>query len=537
MDAPFAWTPPPEMVEGCNVSRFARRLGLATVDELRLRSVEDIEWFWDAVVKELPIDFFEPYERVLDASDGPEWARWFVGGRLNVAHNCLDRHADSPGGDRSALIWEGEDGPVRTFSYRELRAETCRVASVLKSLGVGRGDRVALMLPMIPEVVTAFLAVSRIGAIALPIFSGFGHEAVAERLRDSGSCVLVTADGFFRKGAIIRLKDVADLAADSSPTVRHVLVVRRANVPVSMRSGRDSWLEELAEAAPDDAPNESMSSEDPFLIAYTSGTTGRPKGAVHVHGGFLAKIAQEVAHQVDLTPEDRLFWFTDMGWIMGPWEVVGGLAMGGTIVLYEGVPDFPDVDRLWSIVARHRVTILGVSPTLVRSLMKHGDGPVLSHDLASLRILGSTGETWNPGPWRWYFETVGRRRCPVMNFSGGTEVGACFLSPFPTDRLEPGSLGGPSLGMAVDVVDPEGKSVRGQVGELVCRKPWPGMTRGFWNAPSGIAPRTGRDGRASGRTATGPRWTSSASGSSTAGATTRSRSRARGSARRRSNRP
>jgi acetyl-CoA synthetase len=268
------------------------------------------------------------------------------------------------------------------------------------------------------------------------------------------------------------------------PTVRTVVVVPRlGRTDVPMTSGRDLTLAELVEGRADRFDAVEVESEHPLLVAYTSGTTGRPKGAVHVHGGFLVKIAQEVAFQMDLRPGERLFWLTDIGWIMGPWAIIGVLANGGTLVLYDGAPDYPGPDRLWEFVAAHRVAILGVSPTLVRALMAHGDEPVRAHDRSSLRVLASTGEPWNEAPWDWYFSVVGERRCPVINISGGTEVGACFLSPHVVQPLSPCSLGGPALGMAVEVFDDEGRPVRGAVGELVCTRPWPGMTRGLWKDP------------------------------------------------------
>ncbi|MDR3634195.1 MAG: acetate--CoA ligase [Isosphaeraceae bacterium] len=475
------WVPSANYSERTRVRLFMERHGIVDLQELVRRSRADVEWFWQAVVEDLPIEFYTPYEAVLDVSRGPSHARWFVGGTINVAHNCLDRHARSSRRDRPALIWEGEDGATRTLSYGDLLSETNGFAGALKRLGVGRGDRVGIFLPMAPEAVVALLACAKIGAIATPIFSGFGAPAVAARLNDCAAKVLITADGTFRRGHVVPLKDVADEAVALSPCVRHVIVWRRAGCDVRWTSPRDVWWHEVVAGEPADCATEPMESEDPFLLAYTSGTTGKPKGAVHVHGGLLVKIAQEAAHQVDMGPDDTLFWVTDLGWIMGPWEVVGGLAHGGTVVLYEGAPDYPSPDRLWYLVERHRPTILGVSPTLIRALMRYGVEPVSRHDLTSLRVLGSTGEPWNPGPWQWYFDHVGQGRCPIINFSGGTEVGACFLSPLPIQPLKPCSLGGPALGMAVDVYDATGKPLRGGVGELVCTKPWPGMTRGLWN--------------------------------------------------------
>jgi acetyl-CoA synthetase len=459
--------------------------GVTDFDELVRRSIAEPEWFWDAIVRFLGIEFAVPYDRVLDSSDGIEWTKWFVGGRLNIAVTCVDRHADDPARrDQPAVVWEGEEGVTRTLTYAELRTLTDRFAAGLAARGVREGDAVGLFLPMIPETVAALLAVAKLGAFFLPIFSGYGAEAVALRLSDAGAVALITADGFTRRGKPVPMKETADAAVASVPSVHTVVVVPRlGRDDVPMKADRDLMLADLLAGMPDRFDAAVVDSEHPLLVAYTSGTTGRPKGSVHVHGGFLAKIAEEVAFQMDLRPGEKLFWLTDIGWIMGPWEIIGTLANGGALVLYDGAPDHPGPDRLWALVERHRVDILGVSPTLVRALMAHGDKPVAAHDLSSLRVLGSTGEPWNEAPWQWFFETVGGGRCPVINISGGTEVGACFLSPHVTQPIEPCSLGGPALGMAVDVFDEHGHSVRGEVGELVCTKAWPGMTRGMWRDP------------------------------------------------------
>jgi acetyl-CoA synthetase len=488
MPGNYVWSPTPDVVERANVTRFMRRHGIADHRELVARSTADIEWFWGAVLEDLDVAFFRPHDAILDASRGIAWCRWFVGGSINLAHHCLDRHALSSRRDRAAVIWEGEDGTVRRLSYAELHAETCRLAGAMRRLGIGRGDRVGLFLPMVPEAVVAFLACARIGAIAIPIFSGFGAGAVASRLDDGKAVALITADISFRRGKAIALEPVAREAADACPSVRHVIVARsprgQAHADAAPDARHLDWREIVAAEA-DECPAEPLDPETPMMIMYTSGTTGRPKGAVHVHGGFLVKIAQEAAHQADMQADDVLHWVTDLGWIMGPWELVGGLAAGGTVVLAEGVPDYPAPDRLWSMVERHGITILGVSPTLVRALIKHGVEPIRSHDLSRLRILASTGEPWDPESWRWLFEEVGRGRLPIINITGGTEVGACLLSAFPTTPLKPCALVGPSLGMAVDVYDQDGNPLgSGQgVGELVCTKPWPAMTRGIWGDP------------------------------------------------------
>jgi acetyl-CoA synthetase len=327
------------------------------------------------------------------------------------------------------------------------------------------------------------VAIAKVGATFVPLFSGYGADAVAKRLNDANAKVLLTADAFRRRGALVEMKKAADAAAASAPCVKHIVMLRHEQADVPWDKVRDiDWKIGLCPFEPrfDAVP---VDSEHPFMVIYTSGTTGRPKGAVHVHGGFLVKVAQEVLHQGDFHDGDVLHWATDMGWIMGPWEVVGTLALGGTILLYDGALDYPGPDRLWSLVERHRVTFLGIAPTLIRSLMKSGDEPVLKHDLRSLKAIGSTGETWNPVPWTWCFEKVGGSRCPIINLSGGTEVGACFLSALTIMPLEPCTLGGPALGMAVDVVDEAGAPVRGRVGELICRRPWPSQTRGLFGAP------------------------------------------------------
>ncbi len=480
----FVWEPTPEYVENANVTRLMRAHGIETYRELVERSQDDIEWFWDAAVKDLGIEFFRPYEAVLDASKGPAWPRWFVGGRVNLTYNCVDRHASTPeSAARRALIWEGEDGDVREVTFAKMCAEVNRIANGLLELGVRKGDAVGVYMPMVPEAVMGAYAIAKIGAIYMPIFSGFGAPAVATRLNDARAKVLLTADGFYRRGQRVPMKETADEAVAESPSIEHVVVFNRFPDYTPPMGGRDvSWGSAFEGGSPDHTA-EVLDPETPFMIAYTSGTTGKPKGSVHVHGGFLVKIAQEVAYQLDATPADLLYWVTDMGWIMGPLEMVGGHANGAAVFMYEGAPNHPGPDRLWEMIERHGVTILGISPTLVRALMPAGEEAVRSHDLSSLRILGSTGEPWNPEPYRWFSDVVGGGRCPIMNLSGGTEVGACFLGQAPVIPTKNSSLGTPSLGMAMDVFDADGNPVRGEVGELVCIKPWPAQTRGFWGSP------------------------------------------------------
>lgn len=476
----IAWRPTPEYVEHSRLHAFMDRHGIGSYPELLTRAVEDLEWFWRAVLDDLAIEFYEPYTRVLDTSGGIAWTRWCIGGRLNIVHNCIDKWVRTAHETRPALHWEGEEGATRTLTYRDLFHEVNRCANALRELGVAKGDRVALFMPMSPELVVAFFAVIKLGAIVLPLFSGYGADAVATRLRDAEATVLVTADGFWRRGQTVPMKTTADAAIAHAPSVQKVIVVSRIDADVPLVSGRDHRWTELVNRQPDQCATERTEAEDPLMIIYTSGTTGRPKGAVHTHCGFPIKAAQDLIHCFDVHDGETMYWVSDMGWMMGPWEVFGMTLLGGTMVLYDGALDHPGPDRLWAIVERHRVNVLGVSPTLVRSLMRHGEAPVHLHNVSSLRILGSTGEPWNPEPWRWFFDVVGGGWLPIINYSGGTEVSGGLVSGNVITAVKPAAFAGPPPGIAADVVDDQGRSVRNQVGELVVRAPWIGMTRGFW---------------------------------------------------------
>jgi acetyl-CoA synthetase len=479
----LVWRPTPGVVERARITRFMRAHRIGTLAELQRRSVEEPDWYWDAVVRDLGIRWSRPYTRILDASRGPAWPSWFPDGRLNLADNCLDRHVDAGRGDHPALVWESDDGRTRALTYRELTAEVGRLANALARLGVGHGDRVGIFLPMSPEAAIATLAVARIGAIYTPCFSGFGAQAVVSRLADCEASVLITADGFSRRGQLVKLKETADEALADCPSVRTVIVHRRLGRDIPWTAGRDRWWHDETAMASDRCPAVPVDADHPSLIIYTSGTTGRPKGAVLTQGGFLVKAGNDYAYLFDMGPDDRLFWLTDLGWLMGPLVITAGLLLGGTVVMFDGTPDFPKPDRLWQVVERHRVTIFGISPTAVRGLMPHGAEHPRRHDLGSLRILGSTGEPWNPEPYRWLFDNVGGGRLPIINYSGGTEVSGGIIGCFPITPLKPCSFAGPIPGMAADVFDDAGRPVRGQVGELVVTKPWPGMTKGFWRDP------------------------------------------------------
>ena len=482
----IVWRPTDEYIERSHLTRFMRQHGIGSYDELMARSTGDVAWFTDAVLRYLDIRFRVPYSRIVDLSGGIEWPRWCVDGRMNIVDNCVDKWAANPDtSDRSALVWEGEEGATRTLTYGDLAAEVNRCANALRALGLGAGDAIGLFMPMTPEIAVALLAIAKIGGVILPLFSGYGAGAVAARLSDAGAKALFTADGFFRRGAVVPLKPVADEAAAAVPSVEHLIVLRRAGNDVDMRPLRDHWWHEVVAPQLPEAETADTAAEDLLMIIYTSGTTGRPKGAVHTHCGFPIKAAQDMAFGTDVgagdgATDDNIYWMTDMGWMMGPWLVFGATLLGATFTLYDGAPDYPGVDRLWALVERHRVTHLGVSPTLIRALVPYGEDPVQRHDISAVRFFASTGEPWNPDPWLWLFHAVGEGRRPIINYSGGTEISGGIVMGNPLLPLKPAAFAAPCPGMAADVVDAEGQPVRGQVGELVIRAPWIGMTRGFW---------------------------------------------------------
>jgi acetyl-CoA synthetase len=488
LDVPgAAWRPAANAAADTRLGRFIRAAGETDLEALQRHAERDPAWFWGAAADDLALPWQRKPAQVLDTSRGIEWSRWWSGGAFNYASAAVDpRAANDP--DGAAVTWEGEDGSVRRLTNGELKADVDRAAAMIANLGIAVGDRVGIFMPLVPETVITVLALGKLRAIYIPIFSGYAAPAVASRLNDAGATLLVTVDGTLRRGAQVRMKETADAAVAESPTVKHILVVGRLS-PLAPQDawveGRDRWWStEMAE--PDLQPMRETPETDPetpYMIIYTSGTTGRPKGAVHVHGGFPIKGAQDLAHCFDLGPRDRLFWFTDLGWMMGPWAISGALLLGAELVLYEGAPDYPSTDRLWALVAGHRVTHLGLSPTVIRALMAYGTDPLRDHEMSDLRVLGSTGEPWNPESWWWFFNNVGGGRLPLVNYSGGTEVSGGIVSCNLLTPIKPTSFGGPSVGAAADVIDAAGNSVRGEVGELALRQPLPGMTRGFWRDP------------------------------------------------------
>jgi acetyl-CoA synthetase len=510
--------PSEAFAESTNVAAFMREHGIDDYEELVARTTSDVagepasgvDWFWDEIVDYLDIEFYTEYDAVRDDGDGPQFTDWYPGGEINVAHNVVDRHAavDSPNRNRVALIWEGESGDVREITFHELARQTDRVANYLESVGVGTGDTVGLYMPMVPEVVSILYGCLKVGAIAVPIFSGFGTEATATRIADAEPSVLFTGDGFYRRGSEVRLKATADEAIAQAGHVEHAVVYDRlgatpegdAAEPVPWDPDRDVTWDEAIAPQPADYETKRLPSDQESMLLYSSGTTGEPKGIVHTHAGALTQCAKEVHFGFDQKPADRFFWVSDIGWMMGPWTLIGNHAFGGTVVMYEGAPDHPEPDRFWELIDRHGITQFGISPTAIRALRKYGsrqsasDEPsdsdgvgddewVEGHDLSSLRILGSTGEPWDPESWRWFYDAVGGGDCPIINISGGTEICGCFLMPMPNQPLKPCTLGGPGLGMDIDIVDERGESVResGERGYLVARDSCPSMTKSLWS--------------------------------------------------------
>lgn len=438
-------------------------------------------WFWREMEKEIGITWLQPYTKVLEDSKGWAYSRWYVDGRMNIVYDAVDKHAQGTRGNRPALIWVGDQGEEKALTYLDLQEEVNRFANGLLRLGIQKGDRLVIYLPMVPEAAIALLGAAKMGAIAVPVFSGFGAEAVATRVQDCQAKVIVTTDGFFRRGKQISMLKEVERVAAMCPSLSHCIVVNRVGTETNLNSNIDYLsYQEWLDNQPVNLPLMEMSSEDPCLLLYTSGTTGKPKGTYHVHAGFPLKAAQDLRLAFSFDRDDRLFWVTDMGWMMGPWMIYGALLLGGTALLFEGTPDYPKPDRLWKIIEDHQITYLGISPTLIRSLMGQGTKWMDPYDLSSLKAFGSTGEPWNPKPWRWLFQQVGKGRCSILNYSGGTEISGGILGCFPGLPQKPSSFHGPIPGMVVDIVDKKGKSVEHDVGELVIKKPWPGMTRGFW---------------------------------------------------------
>jgi acetyl-CoA synthetase len=470
-------------------AEFAAKAHVKSLEEyetLYRRSIEDPQRFWAEIASEL--HWFAPWTSVLEWN--PPSARWFVGGKMNLCYNCVDRHALGDRKDKVAILWESEPGETRTLTYGELYLEVQKFANVLKGLGVRKGDRVAVYMGMTPELAIALLACARIGAVHSVIFGGFAANALVDRINDASCVAVVTQDGSYRRGQEVRLKPIVDEALKNCPTVKHVVVYRRTGSAVNMQPGRDQWWHDLLAKAPAECPAEPLDAEDPLYILYTSGTTGKPKGLVHTTGGYSVQTYLTSKLIFDLKPDD-VYWCTaDIGWVTGHSYVVYGILQNGvTTVMYEGAPNFPEADRLWKIVDDHKVTVFYTAPTAIRACIKWGDQYPLRHSLASLRLLGTVGEPINPETWIWYRERIGKGRCPIVDTWWQTETGAIMLAPLPgAIATKPGSATRPFLGIEPAIVNREGETVpAGSGGLLVIRKPWPSMARTIFNDPDRYA--------------------------------------------------
>lgn len=489
-----AWTPSEEVIERAQLTRFMKQTGAQNFDEVYANSIASPEEFTKNVLEFLNIEFNPPYTKLLDTSDGIEWAKWCRNGGLNITEMCVDRWAkDETTANQPAIIWEGEGGKVVEISYGRLLTFVEDVAGGLRKNGIKKGDAIGIHLPMDTSTVAILLGINRIGAIAVPVFSGYGVEAIASRLNAVKAKALFTCDGFPRRGKNIFAYKTAVEAVKNCPSIEHLFIVHNELFDDDLFNHTDDDLfnhikvkdfDVLLNEGLGEGAIEPTLAEDPLIILYTSGTTGKPKGIAHTHCGFPIKAAQDMAFGTDVGVGTRISWVTDLGWMMGPWLIYGALINGATICIYDGAPDYPAPDRMWEFAAKHKVEILGISPTLVRSLATKGDELPKKHDLSALRAFASTGEPWNPAPWWWLFEKVGNSKLPIINYSGGTEISGGILMGNPLLPIKPCSFPAPCLGIDVGILDETGKQVaKGTVGELSIRQPWIGMARGFWQEP------------------------------------------------------
>ena len=472
--------PPEEIVKNSNVKKWMDEHGIKSYEEL-LEKAKDIEWFWGEMAKEV-VNWYEPPKKVLEWN--PPYSEWFVGAKYNIVHDALDKHIGTPRENKIAYYFEGEPGDTRKLTYKDLYREVNKLANALKQLGVKKGDRVGIYLPMIPELPIAMLACAKIGAIHSVVFSGFSALAFRDRINDCKAKVVITCDSFYRRGKTVPLKKQTDEALEDAPSVEHCIVFKRTGEEIPWKEGRDLWWHEIVKDQPEECETEKMDANDPLFILYTSGTTGKPKGIVHRHGGYAVGVATTLKWVFDIKDDDIWWCAADIGWITGhSYIVYGPLILGATSIIYEGAPNYPNPDRWWEIIEKYKVTILYTSPTSIRLFMRYGEEWVKKHDLSSLRLLGSVGEPINPEAWIWYYKNIGNERCPIMDTWWQTETGHFMITPLPITPLKPGSATKPFPGIQAEVFNEEGEPITNAGGNLVILKPWPGMLKGFYGDP------------------------------------------------------
>lgn len=472
--------PSNKFLEESNIALWMKKHEIKNYEELLEKAVLKPEWFWDEVAGEL--EWFQNYEKVLKWD--PPHAEWFLEGKFNIVHNALDRHVENGNKDKIAYIWEAEDGKTRKITYLELWKEVNRFANALKSLGVKKGDRVGIYLPMIPELPVAMLACAKIGAVHSVVFSGFWAKAFQERINDAGAKIAITVDGFTRRGKLIPLKENVDDILENTPTVENLIVVKHAGLEIEMHDGRDLWWHEITENEDVECETEVMDSEDPLFILYTSGTTGKPKGVLHVHGGYAVGVYTTLKFVFDLKEDDIWWCAADIGWVTGhSYIVYAPLLCGATSVMFEGTPDYPDPGRFWKMIENYGVTVFYTAPTTIRMFMKYGEKWPDKYDLRSLRLLGSVGEPINPEAWIWYYKYIGSKKCPIMDTWWQTETGMHLITPLPISTLKPGSAVMPFPTVEADIFDDNGNSLKDKGGHLVIKTPWPSMFRTLYKDP------------------------------------------------------